>query len=143
MNKLLTTIAISLAVVLASAAPARAERFVVNGDLTVTDTSTGLMWTQGQRGAGNWSSALGSCEALVLAGYSDWRLPNVKELFSLYDLSQSRGLDPNVFYDTSNTFWSSTTLARYPLHAFGVSYVGAVTTITKVESGSILTRCVR
>jgi hypothetical protein len=34
----------------------------------------------------NWSTAITNCEALVYAGYSDWRLPNYKELMSILNL---------------------------------------------------------
>ncbi len=71
-------------------------RFTVNGDGTVTDNLTCLMWTinanlmfsinkdfdiDGQQdGAVNWEHALDWCN-LYYAGYSDWRLPNRKEIF--------------------------------------------------------------
>ena len=71
-------------------------RFVDNGNGTVSDTSTGLMWQQDtDRQTGNkyyvlmtWEEALLYCENLQLGGYTDWRLPTVKELRSLADYSQ-------------------------------------------------------
>jgi hypothetical protein len=54
-----------------------------NGDGTVTDASTGLMWQQDGLTNKSWEQALSYCENLSLAGYSDWRLPTVKELRSL------------------------------------------------------------
>jgi len=45
-----------------------------NGDGTVTDNVTGLMWQQGEVGSMNWEDAITCCEALSLAGYTDWRL---------------------------------------------------------------------
>ena len=56
----------------------------------VTDNITGLMWTQDAYLAGdvmNWYDAIDWCNALVHGGYSDWRLPNMSELFSLNDIS--------------------------------------------------------
>ena len=62
--------------------------FVDNGDSTVTDAATGLMWTQDDSGeAMNWEAALAYAEASTDAGYDDWRLPNVKELQSIADYS--------------------------------------------------------
>ena len=67
--------------------------FIENGDSTITDNATGLMWSQPDSGEGMaWEDAL----ALVqekneenYLGYSDWRLPNAKELQSIVDYSRS------------------------------------------------------
>ena len=60
--------------------------FKDNRDGTVTDISTGLMWTQKTTGgAMNWQDALKYAEDLLYAGYDDWRLPNATEkLHSLF-----------------------------------------------------------
>ncbi len=64
--------------------------FVDNGDVTITDNATGLMWQQDDSGAGlNWEESLAYCTDLSSAGYDDWRLPNVKELQSLVDYGRS------------------------------------------------------
>ncbi len=64
--------------------------FVDNGDETITDEATGLMWAQSDDGEGlDWVDALAYAEASELAGYDDWRLPNVKELQSIVDYTQS------------------------------------------------------
>jgi len=70
-----------------------------NGDQTITDRATGLMWLQldsgllqaGPRGDGrmNWQQALRWAEELEFAGHSDWRLPNIKELQSIVDYTRS------------------------------------------------------
>ena len=61
-----------------------------NGDGTVTDTATGLMWQQADSGRGmNWQGALAYAEGLALAGHTDWRLPNAKELQSIVDYARS------------------------------------------------------
>lgn len=57
--------------------------FTDNGNGTVTDNKTGLMWQQGEPGSTSWHSALSYCEGLQLGSHSDWRLPNIKELESL------------------------------------------------------------
>ena len=78
-----------------------AGRFVDNTDGTVTDTVTGLMWTQdivdaSGDGVGNhddnvnWCAALNACEDLDFAGNDDWRLPNIRELESLLDYGGGR-----------------------------------------------------
>lgn len=61
-----------------------------NGDGTITDNSTGLMWTQADNGEGiDWENALTYAEGHELANHSDWRLPNVKELHSIVDYNYS------------------------------------------------------
>ena len=64
--------------------------FVDNGDGTVSDNATGLMWQKADNGSGlDWEDSLAYSENLELADYSDWRLPNAKELQSIVDYSKS------------------------------------------------------
>ncbi len=97
------------------------NNFTDNGDGTITDSSTGLMWMKTDSGKGlNWEEALSYAENLEAGGYSDWRLPNAKELQSIVDYSrapdaadpskQGPAIDP-VFdiTDSEAWFWSGTT----------------------------------
>lgn len=92
--------------------------FFDNGDGTVTDYATGLMWQQDDSGSThNWEAALAYAENLELAGYRDWRLPNAKELQSIVDYTRSpmtsgtAAIDTNYFNvtETESFFWTSTT----------------------------------
>lgn len=66
------------------------NEFVDNGNGTITDLSTGLMWETDDSGEGmDWEAALAYAEDSEKAGYSDWRLPNVKELQSIVDYRYS------------------------------------------------------
>ncbi|MCC6696143.1 MAG: DUF1566 domain-containing protein [Candidatus Hydrogenedentes bacterium] len=66
------------------------NHFVDNGDGTVSDHATGLMWTKADSGVGmDWEHALAYAENLEFAGYSNWRLPNAKELQSIVDYTRS------------------------------------------------------
>ncbi len=66
------------------------NKFKDNGDGTITDKATGLIWMQTDSGKGmDWPTALEYAENLELAGYSDWRLPNAKELQSIIDYTRS------------------------------------------------------
>ena len=101
--------------------------FADNGDGTVTDEATGLMWMQNDSGLGyNWQDALAHAEETNFAGHDDWRLPNVKELQSLVDYTRSpstsgsAAIDPlfnatsivNEAGDTDySCYWSGTTHA--------------------------------
>ncbi|MEN6583941.1 MAG: DUF1566 domain-containing protein [Armatimonadota bacterium] len=67
------------------------SRFVDNADGTVTDTVSGLMWQQGENPRANLAEALKACEDMSLAGYTDWRLPNIKELNTILNLDYTGG----------------------------------------------------
>ncbi|NEX15358.1 MAG: hypothetical protein C1943_01660 [Halochromatium sp.] len=112
--------------------------FVNHGNGTVTDMKTGLMWGQcsaGQSGAScsgtvvsmTWEAALAYAEYTTLAGYSDWRLPNLKELNSLIDTGSHRpSIDGEAFPATrASRYWSSSPTAShpdYPWYAWSVSF---------------------
>lgn len=103
--------------------------FVDNGDDTVSDLATGLMWQKSDDGVGrNWGDALQFAEGLELAGHSDWRLPNAKELQSIVDYTRAPdatspglvGPAINPVFDLSETeswFWTGTTLTETPPQA--------------------------
>jgi hypothetical protein len=64
--------------------------FSDNRNGTITDSSTGLMWQQADSKQGmNWEGALKYAKELNLGRYSDWRLPNAKELQSIVDYNRS------------------------------------------------------
>lgn len=100
--------------------PTNGHNYVNNGDGTITDTDTELMWTQVPSSAMNWTSAISYAEGLTTGGYNDWRLPNIKELQTLVDItlatstsaataltSIQRTLFPAA---TATAYWSSTPL---------------------------------
>jgi hypothetical protein len=110
-------------------------RFTDNGDGTVTDNLTGLMWAKDanlNNGAITWQEALDYANNLTLgvAGcgstWTDWRLPNVKELQSLIDFSNSNPALPNGHsfsnVQSSYYYWSSTTYAT--IITYNAWYVG-------------------
>ena len=69
--------------------------FQNNGDGTISDLATGLMWQQTDNGSGmDWEHALAYAQTQNNAnylGHNDWRLPNTKELQSLVDYTRSPG----------------------------------------------------
>ncbi len=77
--------------------------FMVNDDGAITDRATGLMWAQDDSIIGlNWEQALAWVEQQNTSnyqGYSDWRLPNAKELQSLVDYSRSPGTSDSAAID--------------------------------------------
>ena len=111
-------------------------RFTDNGNGTVTDNLTGLMWMK-DANAGNdcagpdagtetWATALTSaaaCNAASYAGQTDWRLPNVRELQSLIDYGRFSPALPSGHLFTSvllSYYWTSTTGAANTSNAWVV-----------------------
>jgi hypothetical protein len=106
--------------------------FTDNGDGTVTDQNTGLMWQKVPSSRGfSWKDALAYAENCTHAGHDDWRLPTVKELQSIVDYS---GVFPAVdsrFKCTAITnesgqvdfpyYWTSTS-AQFSSHRPGYYY---------------------
>ncbi len=103
-------------------------RFTDNGDGTVTDNLTGLIWLQDANcfGQNTWANALaassslasGSCGLTDGSSAGDWRLPNVRELMSIVDFGQFNPSVPSVHpftgvqadhYFTSTTIFFGTT----------------------------------
>ena len=87
--------------------------FFDNGDGTVTDDATGLVWQQtADTVSRDWEESLAYCQDLFLAGHSDWRLPDTKELASLLAPSRpSPFIDPVFAGSTAHPYWSSSTSA--------------------------------
>lgn len=118
------------------------NNFSDNGDGMVTDSATGLMWSQNDSGAGmNWAEALAWVQqknAENYLGYNDWRLPNAKEMQSLVDYARAPGatnsaaIDP-LFNMTQITneggqvdypgFWTGTTHLKSNGSAFAGVYI--------------------
>ena len=81
-----------------------------NGDGTVTDLNTGLMWQQDLGEKLTFEAAIFGAETCNLAGYDDWRLPTIKELYSLILFSGTEvnpsGINPAIpFIDTDYFFF--------------------------------------
>ncbi len=96
-----------------------------NGDGTITDNHTGLMWQKADSGNTlTWEAALRYAEGLSLAGYDDWRLPNIKELQSISDEHLvNPSLDKAYFTGAIPAEnWSSTTLANQPGSAWTIDF---------------------
>ncbi|MDH4445371.1 MAG: DUF1566 domain-containing protein [Akkermansiaceae bacterium] len=117
--------------------PTTGHHYRNNNDGTITDLDTGLMWTQVPSSAQSWVNALTYAEGLTTAGYSNWRLPNVKELQSLQDIPRAtstvvttntcinRVLFPAA---TATAYWSSTSVKTgTPTQAWLVDF-GVTTT---------------
>lgn len=123
--------------------PALAGDFTDHGDSTVTDNVTGLMWQRTEGGQKAWEDALVYCETLDLAGYDDWRLPNIKELESLTDDTRSGpAIDPLFPNVTASEYWSSTSFAGGTSDAWDV-YFDSGYVSHNLKTSSFFVRCVR
>ncbi|WP_372755646.1 DUF1566 domain-containing protein [Labilibaculum sp.] len=112
--------------------------FTNNGDKTISDAATGLMWMQNdsETDGMNWKEALIYAENFEFAGYSDWRLPDIKELQSLVDYTRSpqstNSAAINALFNCTEIlnennetdysyYWSSTTHVAYSSEQNGTS----------------------
>lgn len=113
--------------------------FINNGDGTITDRATGLMWSRADNGSGLlWANALAWVQTKNAAnylGHSEWRLPNVKELHSIVNYSNAPdynglpAIDTNFFTCTVITneagkldfpyYWTGSTHGGYSTNNTG------------------------
>ena len=127
-----------------------------NGDGTITDTKTGLIWKRCLEGQSGSDCASGSAEAFTweqalqraqtvnsgggFAGASVWRVPTIKELSSLVehqcvDPAINLTRFPNASYDW---LWSSSAVAGYASYAWGVFFdFGYVNWSSEDDSGQV------
>jgi hypothetical protein len=105
-----------------------AQSFTDNGNGTVTDNNTGLVWQQAEPGYKTWQAALDYCNGLGLGDRTVCRLPNIKELESLVDNTiYNPAIDVPFFPNAYASFyWSATTYAEYPFSAWGVDFYGGL-----------------
>ena len=113
------------------------DRFENHGDGTVTDTKTGLMWAAKDNGSLiNWQTARSYCQNYNGGGHTDWRMPTLKELASLYDPKEKNkhGYHVNKLIDISAaSCWASET-RDYEAARFNFTY-GEVYWLRKSFSG--------
>lgn len=63
-----------------------------NGDGTITDLNTGLVWVQARGEKMSWDAAVSGASSCRVGGYSDWRMPTIKELYSLINFTGKSGM---------------------------------------------------
>ena len=130
------------------------RRFVDNGDGTVTDNQTGLMWEKKEdldfvpgnlHDADNvytWTDAMSEWISEVndrtndpnaqagLGGHSDWRVPTIVELQTILLAPSPCGtnpcIDPIFGPTTSAPAWSSTTTSSDPNNHWEVNFIDGV-----------------
>lgn len=117
-----------------------------NGDGTVTDNVTGLMWSRSPDlngdGTINYDDKVSLEEAeefvkeFTLAGYTDWRIPTIKELYSLIDFS---GIDISSYSGTSTDGLTPFIDTRYFDFGYGDLSAGERLIDAQMLTGTIYT----
>jgi hypothetical protein len=132
-----------------------APRFINNGDGTVTDNLTGLIWMKnaGSFRISNWGNAVQSCSTLASGSYGlwdgsyagDWRLPNIRELYSLIDFGHYNYAlpDGHQFINVMATYWSSTTYAGNSNYAIYLNLINGFISNAGRTGSSLYVLCVR
>lgn len=114
------------------------KRFLDNGDGTITDTQTGLMWMKmdSYQRTGHWVTWLESFEFVKklndegFAGHYDWQLPALDDLKTLFERGKTNSkqlgremiihIDPIFAKEGSGAWWSREPNGHF--NGFGVEY---------------------
>lgn len=122
--------------------------FLDNGNGTVTDLTTGLMWMQcslgqtwsngactGDAETLNWQQALQQAHGYEFASTDGWRLPNIKELATLSERSCVRpAINETLFPSTpSDDYWTSTPSLSDPQRAWVVAFFNSSNSIKEKQ----------
>ncbi len=140
------------------------SNFVDNLDGTVTDTNTGLMWQKCQLGLSGdicetgsvvtftWEEALDEASLNDYSGYTDWRVPNIKELASIVEYQcNTPAINLNIFPNTTTSlnhastgFASSTIVNSQAQTTFYINTtLGTILRSSRLSSFTFLVRLVR
>ena len=117
-----------------------------NGNGTVTDNVTGLVWQKTDDNTTHTHLSAGAfCENLTLGGQSDWRLPTVSELVGILHLgTYNPAINTTYFTGTNSSYyWSSTTYAYNTSYAWHVDFQGVNGMTYDYKTSYNYVRCVR
>ncbi len=120
--------------------------FAVVSSASDTVTVGGLEWQDDSASKTvkrDYSGAKAYCEALTLAGKSDWRLPTIKELQSIVDIGKYKPAIKSGFKNVaSGDYWSSSVDVSDSGSAWDVYFKGGYT-FDHSKSDECYVRCVR
>jgi len=117
----------------------------------IVDRATGLMWAKDGNGVGcgnggifTWNDAIDYANGLTFANFSDWRLPNFKELSSIVEhIGMAPFIPEPPFSNTiSDNYWSSTTDPLVTTRALIVRFDIGIGTLA-LKTSSYYIRAVR
>lgn len=144
------------------------RQYLDNGDGTISDLATGLMWEKlvddgsvhDKDNGYTWSDALGRITAINLAefaGYDDWRLPNVRELMTIVDHGSGNPVIAAAFHSgcaggcgfatcactRDSSYWTSTTRADITNEAYYVHFLAGASVRAVGKTTVLHARAVR
>ena len=147
-RKIVLSLAITiLSFGVANLGTASAASFADNGNGTVSDGSTGLVWQQSDDGTKrSRTSAVSYCQNLSLSGYG-WRLPSQAELESILDKKRTnpsinKTFFPTVKYKEVSEYWTTTFFGGGDVLGFAVGFSKSTSQIFPTEM-EFYVRCVR
>jgi len=111
---------------------------------TIKDNATHLQWQDSEIAQpSTWRDSIKKCQELNLAGYIDWRMPNINEFKSIRDLKESEpAMDEKFISKSSEVYWSSTSDAFDKTEAWSINFkYGEIE--PKLKSEKAFVRCVR
>lgn len=116
-----------------------------NGDGTVSDSQTQLMWQQVTSGTYTWADARTYCDALSLGGYDDWRLPTVAEGESIYDYTLPAPCISGAAFPgaASGKHWTAVPKAADSASSWSVTLESGVSSSYDAVATASTVRCVR
>jgi hypothetical protein len=129
--------------------PSLGHNYCNHYDGTITDLDTGLIWAQVPSStAMTWANALSYAENLTTGNFTDWRLPNIKELQSLVDIPRATATSNTTMpclnttlFSTANatSYWSSTSVKNAsPTQAWLVDFgVNTTSSPTRNQQGIV------
>ena len=115
-----------------------------NGDQTISDAATGLMWQKTDNEPANWDQAVSECESASTASQNDWRLPNIKELHSIVNYSRSPDTTNSAAIDalfTTSSFLNEESITDFAYYWASTTHVdndGDGTNATYISFGRAL-----
>lgn len=117
----------------------------IDAQEVVVDTNTKLMWQDSrdvQKVNRNWQGAKEYCENLVFAGYRDWRLPIMDDLFSIRDEKRkSIAINAGFKNVTPNQYWSSSNVYDTG-YAWSMNFENGDDSL-QLKNSNFYVRCVR
>lgn len=96
----------------------------------IIDHLTGFMWDYTEY-AGSWDTAIDNSMSSTTAGYTDWRLPTLNEMLTLWNAGKQNYNAVQIYLEGAYTerFWTSTSRPSPNTYAYSCIYTSVAATI--------------